>query len=40
VKDSFYKELEDVLDNLPKYDLGDFNAKVGREDMFELTIGN
>jgi hypothetical protein len=44
VKDSFYKELEHVLDKFPKYHmkilLGDFNAKVGREDIFKQTIGN
>ena len=43
-KDSFYEELEHVFDHFPKYDmkilLGDFNAKVGRENMFKLTIGN
>jgi hypothetical protein len=46
VKDSFYEELERVFDKFPKYKyhmkimLGDFNAKVGREDIFKLTIGN
>jgi hypothetical protein len=44
VKDSFYEELERVFDKFPKYDmkilLGDLNAKVGREDIFKLTIGN
>jgi hypothetical protein len=44
VKDSFYKEKECVFDKFPKYHmeilLGDFNAKVGREDIFKLTIGN
>jgi hypothetical protein len=44
VKDSFYKELERGFDKFPKYHmkvlLGDFNAKVGREDIFKLTIGN
>ena len=43
-KDSFYKELEQVFDNFPKYHtkslLGDFNAKVGRENIFKPTIGN
>jgi exonuclease III len=44
VKDSFYEELERVSDKFPKYHtkilLGDFNAKVGREDIFKPTIGN
>jgi hypothetical protein len=44
VKDSFYEELERVFDKFPKYHmkilLGDFNAKVGREDNFKPTIGN
>jgi hypothetical protein len=44
VKGSFYKELERVFDKFPKYHtkilLGDFNAKVGREDIFKSTIGN
>jgi exonuclease III len=44
VKDSFYEELERVLDKFPKYHmkilLGDFNAKVGRKDISKLTIGN
>jgi endonuclease/exonuclease/phosphatase family metal-dependent hydrolase len=43
-KDRFYEELEQVFDKLPKYHintlLGDFNAKVGREDIFKPTIGN
>ena len=43
-KDSFYKELEQVFDHFPTYHtkilLGDFNAKVGRENIFKLTIGN
>ena len=33
--DSFYEELEEVLDHFPKYYMkilqGDFNAKLGRE---------
>jgi hypothetical protein len=33
-----------VFDKFPKYHmkslLGDFNAKVGREDIFKPTIGN
>jgi len=43
-KDSFYEELEQVFDHVPKYHmkiiLGDFNAKVGRENIFKPTIGN
>jgi len=43
-KDSFYEELEQVFDHFLKYHmkilLGDFNAKVGREDIFKPTIGN
>jgi len=42
-KDSFYEELEQIFDHFPKYDvkilLGDFNAKVGRENIFKPTIG-
>jgi exonuclease III len=44
VKDSFYEELEHVFDKSPKYHmkilLGDFNAKVGKEDIFKPTIRN
>jgi exonuclease III len=44
IKDRFYKELEHVFDKFPKYHmkilLGDFNAKIGREDIFKPTIGN
>jgi hypothetical protein len=42
--DCFYEKLERVFDKFPKYHkqilLGDFNAKVGREDIFKPTIGN
>jgi len=42
-KDSFYAELEQVFDHLHKHHmkilLGDFNAKVGRENIFKPTIG-
>ena len=42
-KDSFYEESEQVFDHFPKYHmkilLGDFNAKVGRENIFKPTIG-
>jgi hypothetical protein len=44
IKDGFYEELEQIFDKFPKYHmkilLGDFNAKVGREDLFKHTIGN
>jgi hypothetical protein len=44
MKDSFYEELERVFDKFPKYHmkilLGDFKAKVGREDIFKPTTGN
>jgi endonuclease/exonuclease/phosphatase family metal-dependent hydrolase len=44
VKDSFYEELEGVFNKFPKYHtkilLGDFNSKVGREEIFKPTIGN
>ena len=43
-KDSFYEELEQVFHHFPKYHmkviLGDFNEKVGRENIFKPTIGN
>jgi hypothetical protein len=43
-KDSFYEELGRVFDQFPRYDmkivLGDFNAKVGRENIFKPTTGN
>ena len=42
-KASFYEELEQAS-CFPKYHmkilLGDFNAKVGRKDIFKPTIGN
>jgi exonuclease III len=38
INDRFYEELEYAFDKFPKYHikilLGDFNAKVGREDIF------
>jgi hypothetical protein len=43
VKDT-YEELECVFDKFPKYHmkilLGDFNPKVGKEDIFKPKIGN
>jgi hypothetical protein len=42
--DDIYEELEQVFYHFPKYHtkilLGDFNAKVGRENIFKPTIGN
>jgi hypothetical protein len=44
VKNSLYEELGRVFDQFPRYDMkilmGDFNTKVGREDIFKPTIGN
>jgi hypothetical protein len=44
LKDRFYEEMEHILNKFPKYHmkilLGDFIAKVGREDIFRQIIGN
>jgi hypothetical protein len=44
LKDNFYEEPGSVFDQFPRYDmkivLSDFNAKVGREDIFKSTVGN
>ena len=44
LKYSFYDELGQVFYHIPKYHtiilLGDFNAKVGRENIFKPTYGN
>jgi hypothetical protein len=44
IKDSFYEELEQVFDQFPwchmKILLGDFNAKIEREDIFKPITGN
>jgi hypothetical protein len=44
VKDSYYEELESVFDTFSKYRtnilLGEFNAKIGRKDIFKSIIGN
>jgi hypothetical protein len=44
IKDRFYEELKRLFDKFLRYHvkmlLGDFNAKVGREDIFKPTIGN
>jgi len=43
-KDSFCEESESVFNHFPMYHtkilLGDFNAKMGRENIFKLTPGN
>jgi len=43
-KDSFFEGLEQVFNHFPKYHmkilLGDFNAKLGRENIFKPTSGN
>jgi hypothetical protein len=44
MKGSFYKKLERAFDKFPEYHtiilLGEFNSKVGREDILKPTIGN
>jgi exonuclease III len=44
VKDSFYEELGRVFDQFPRYDmkilLGDFNVRLGTENIFKPTVGN
>jgi endonuclease/exonuclease/phosphatase family metal-dependent hydrolase len=44
IKDRFYEEQQQVFDQFPRYYMkilvGDFNAKLGREDIFKLLIGN
>jgi hypothetical protein len=44
VKDRFYMELEEIFHIFPKYHmkiiLVEFNAEVGREDIFKATLGN
>jgi hypothetical protein len=43
-KENHFKQLQRVLDKFPKYHtkilLGDFIAKVGREDISKPSIGN
>ena len=43
-EDSFYEELEQVFYLFPQYHrkilLGEFIAKLGRENIFKLTFGN
>jgi endonuclease/exonuclease/phosphatase family metal-dependent hydrolase len=43
IVDKFYETLQSVCDELPKHDavitLGDFNAKLGKEQIYRDTIG-
>jgi hypothetical protein len=43
IDDVNYEELECMFVKFPKYHMkilyGDFNAKVGKEDIFKLTVG-
>jgi predicted nucleotide-binding protein len=43
-KDRVYEELDYIFEHFPKYHtkilLGDFNAKVGRGNIFKLATGN
>jgi len=43
-KDSFYEDFEQVFNHFPDYHmttlLGNFNSKLGREDILKLTTGN
>ena len=43
-KERIWEELGQLFDHFPKYRmkilLGEFNAKLGREDIFKPTIGN
>jgi hypothetical protein len=44
MKDSFYEELERVVDKFPKYQvnfmLGDFNTEIGEKEILEPILGN
>jgi len=43
LKDQFYDDLDRVLDNIPRENIkivvGDFNAQVGRENIFKPIVG-
>jgi exonuclease III len=42
-KEKFYEEIEKVYNGIPKYDdkmiIGDFNAKIGKEEIYKPVIG-
>ena len=44
IQDNFFEELQRVFDHFPKYNmkilLVDFNAKVGRANIFKPAVGN
>jgi exonuclease III len=44
IKDTFYEELEQVFDQFPRCHMkilrGDFNAKIGRADIFKPIVDN
>jgi hypothetical protein len=44
MKRQFFEELEQVFHHFPKYHMkilvGDFNTKLGRQDIFKPTISN
>jgi hypothetical protein len=44
IKDCFYEQPGCVFDHFPRYDMknlvGDFSAKVGREDIFKSKLRN
>ena len=43
MKDFFYEQLDKAYSTIPAYDmklvLGDFNSKMGKEDIYKRTIG-
>lgn len=43
-KEKFYEEIERVYNEIPKYDvkmiIGDFNAKIGKEEIYKPVIGS
>jgi exonuclease III len=43
VKDAFYEKLENMYNQTPRNDdkiiLGDFNAKIGRDELYKPIIG-